>query len=433
MSTELSTSPSTQKALAKALWDVWFPGAAQKSSRVRAHETPGEPEVPQWARTLVWLAQPLLLLLAGLVRVIANRRAKTQHQAQRLPATPVVSIGNAIVGGTGKTPAVLMLIELLREAGFSPGVVSRGYGREQTTDALVLRPDQLDGIDARASGDEPWLMAWRAGVPVAVATDRWAAAQALITADSSVNVIILDDGLSQNRLAVDHHVLVVDHRGHGNQRCLPAGPLRMSWPGRPPEGLEVDVVLLRDPSLAVGTLFSRATVQPAILTPQTHLTGWFNLTADQDTTPATGPVTHPTANTTSAGSAPSVLASAPALSHARLVLTTIANPKSFHDSLRQQGLDWQWHLSLPDHSPRPWLALQQALTGPAQTADQLLMTEKDAVKFLSTPGQLEALRHSFKHGVWVLRQTLQLDPADSARLMDRLTTLKGVSIGSQTA
>jgi tetraacyldisaccharide 4'-kinase len=396
-----------RSALARALWDVWFPHAAQQP--------------PRWARALVWLAHPVLLVLSALVRVVADRRALAQPLAQRLPLAPVVSVGNAIVGGTGKTPAVLLLIDLLRQAGLHPGVVSRGYGRQKPARVLVLKPEQLHGVDARVCGDEPWLIAWRSGAPVAVAIDRFVAAQALLAADPKVNVIVLDDGLSQNRLAVDHHLLVVDHRGHGNQRCLPAGPLRMDWPGRPPTGLQIDAVLLRDPSLAIGDLFSRASVQPAILTPQTELSGWFNLSAASTTdAKATDP-------------AQPALLSAPTLSHARLVLTTIANPQAFHHSLRQQGLDWQWQLSLADHSPRPWQALTEALTGRAKTANQLLMTEKDAVKFLSAPDQLDALRETFTQGVWVLRQSLRLDPAQSARLMDRLITLKGASIGSQTA
>ena len=257
---------------------------------------------------------------------------------------------------------------------------------------------------------------------MAVCQNRYQAAQALLAADPSINVILLDDGMSQTRLRVDHHLMVLDQRGHGNQRCLPAGPLRMAWPSRPPEGLEIDAVLLRDPRLAIGDFFGQAAKQPAVLRPQTLVTGWFSLTD------RSGPGTSALSAT-----ATSSLISAPPATGARLVLTTIANPSAFHGTLRQLGLNWDWQISLPDHSPTPWLALDEALTGPAHGADQLLMTEKDAVKFLSAPSQLTGLNRHFSQGVWVLRQDLQLDPAQSGLLLDQLITLKGLRRGSQTA
>ncbi|MFZ9140235.1 MAG: tetraacyldisaccharide 4'-kinase [Burkholderiaceae bacterium] len=409
MSTELSTSPGAQRALTQALWDIWFP---QKAA---AQREGGPKAAPTWARALIWCGWPLLLVSAVLVEALAKRRVRAQQLAPKLTAAPVLSVGNAIVGGSGKTPTVLMLIDLLRSVGHHPGVVSRGYGRKPREQVVVFQADKLHQLDTRAVGDEPWLIAWRSRAPVAVFHDRHQAAQALLAADPRVNVILLDDGMSQTTLKVDHHLMVVDHRGHGNQRCLPAGPLRMAWPGRPPNGLRIDVVLLRDLSLAIQDFFGQATTQPVVLRPQTSMTGWFSLTK-------------PTAQRTDGLSAPaaSALVSEPPSARARLVLTTIANPSAFHDTLQQLGLTWTWQLSLPDHSPTPWLALDRALAAQAQAADQLLMTEKDAVKFLSAPGQLEHLQQRFGQGVWVLRQDLQLDPDQAAVLIDQLTTLKGL-------
>lgn len=411
MSTELSTSPGAQRALTQALWDIWFPRADSVSGSA------GLKPAPFWARVVVRCGWPLLLLLGYGVQAIAKRRVTAQRLAPHLSKARVLSIGNAIVGGSGKTPTVLMLIDLLRSAGYCPGVVSRGYGRKPHEPVVVLQPDRLNQLDAQLVGDEPWLIAWRSQALVAVSQDRYQAAQALLATDPRIDVILLDDGMSQTRLRVDHHLMVLDQRGHGNQRCLPAGPLRMGWPGRPPTGLHIDAVLLRDPRLTADNFFHQVAEQPAVLRPQTQITGWFSLTESMDGLSAPASLT---------------MASAPPEAQARLVLTTIANPRAFHETLRHLGLSWEWQISLPDHSPSPWLAVDEALAGPAGSADQLLMTEKDAVKFLSARSQLERLQQRFSQGIWVLRQDLRLDPDQSAVLLSRLSTLKGPCCGPQT-
>jgi tetraacyldisaccharide 4'-kinase len=415
MSTELSTSPRAQRALTQALWDIWFPQTTPTPGTVQAKPA------ALWARMVVWLGWPLLLLLGQLVQAMAKRRVKAQRLAPHLSAARVVSVGNAIVGGSGKTPTVLMLIDLLRSAGYCPGVVSRGYGRKPHEPVVVLQRDRLAQLDARAVGDEPWLIAWRSQAPVAVSQDRYQAAQALLATDPRIDVIVLDDGMSQTRLRVDHHLMVLDQRGHGNQRCLPAGPLRMGWPGRPPTGLQIDAVLLRDSRLSADDFFHQAADQPAVLRPKTRLTGWFSLT-EKSPQPPNG----------LRSASDSTLTPVPPAAQARLVLTTIANPQAFHETLRQLSLAWDWQISLPDHAPSPWLALDEALAGPAQAADQLLMTEKDAVKFLSVPSQVDRLHQRFRQGVWVLRQDLLLDPDQSAVLLNQLSTLKGPCCGSKT-
>ncbi|SIN90651.1 tetraacyldisaccharide 4'-kinase [Paraburkholderia phenazinium] len=134
---------------------------------------------------------------------------------------PVVVVGNVTVGGTGKTPTVIALVEALRVAGFQPGVVSRGYG------ARVNRPTPVTATSApQDAGDEPLLIARRTGAPVWVCPDRVAAAQALCTAHPEVDVIVSDDGLQHYRLARDAELVVFDHRLGGNGFLLPAGPLR---------------------------------------------------------------------------------------------------------------------------------------------------------------------------------------------------------------
>jgi len=162
--------------------------------------------------------RPLAWLYGGVSRVLARRR---QARAQRLPV-PVIVVGNIAVGGTGKTPCVLWLVDALRGLGHVPGVVSRGYGGAGPFPRLV-RP----GDDPALCGDEPVLLAQRAGVPLAVAPDRSAAGRLLLQAHPELDVLICDDGLQHYQLARNLEFCVVDgQRAHGNGWLLPAGPLR---------------------------------------------------------------------------------------------------------------------------------------------------------------------------------------------------------------
>lgn len=139
---------------------------------------------------------------------------------QQKAGVPVVVVGNVAVGGTGKTPLTIALIERLREAGWNPGVASRGYGR---TDPKTARWVDKDTTPADG-GDEPVLIALRTGAQVRVDRDRVAAARAL--AQAGCDIVVCDDGLQHYRLARDVEIDVVDLRRHGNNRLLPAGPLR---------------------------------------------------------------------------------------------------------------------------------------------------------------------------------------------------------------
>lgn len=140
-------------------------------------------------------------------------------------AAPVVVVGNRTVGGAGKTPLVIALVEALRERGWRPGVVSRGYGR------VATGPRSVDAACSAADvGDEPLLIHVATGVPVQVDSDRVAAARALM--DAGCDVLIADDGLQHLRLGRVLELEVQDGRGLGNAHVLPAGPLREPPPRR---------------------------------------------------------------------------------------------------------------------------------------------------------------------------------------------------------
>lgn len=172
--------------------------------------------------------ESLLLLPLSFLFLVVTRLRRLLYRwhwfaSVRLPV-PVVVVGNITVGGSGKTPLVLWLIDRLREAGLHPGVISRGYGGN-IRGAARVHPDS----DPSSVGDEPVLIARRGACPVWVGKRRVEAAQSLLTLHPEVDVIISDDGLQHYALARDVEIVVVDgQRGFGNGRLLPAGPLRES-------------------------------------------------------------------------------------------------------------------------------------------------------------------------------------------------------------
>lgn len=148
---------------------------------------------------------------------------------------PVIVVGNISVGGTGKTPLVIWLARYLREQGFKPGIVSRGYGGKAANWPQQVRPDS----DPVVVGDEPVLLARRTGCPLTVGPDRPAAVRALL-AHRDCDIVISDDGLQHYALGRSLEIVVLDgERGIGNGWLLPAGPLRE----RPARLAQVDLVI----------------------------------------------------------------------------------------------------------------------------------------------------------------------------------------------
>ena len=137
---------------------------------------------------------------------------------------PVVIIGNITVGGTGKTPLVIYVANLLIKHGIKPGIISRGYGGNCQTKVVLINPN-LDLPAVNLVGDEVYLLAKNLAVPIVVAKDR--AAAAVILSQQNIDVILSDDGLQHYALKRDLEILVLDgERMLGNNSLLPAGPLR---------------------------------------------------------------------------------------------------------------------------------------------------------------------------------------------------------------
>jgi tetraacyldisaccharide 4'-kinase len=168
---------------------------------------------------LTSLLLPLSWLFCGVVALRRYAYRKGLLPSYRLPV-PVIVVGNITAGGSGKTPLVLWVAEFLREAGYRPGIISRGYGGNSSGAPRAVNA----GSDPMEVGDEAVLLARRCACPIRVAADRVAAARDL---PAECDVIISDDGLQHYRLRRDIEIAVVDtERGFGNGYSLPAGPLR---------------------------------------------------------------------------------------------------------------------------------------------------------------------------------------------------------------
>lgn len=167
------------------------------------------------------LMLPLAYVFSDIVRLRRFFYVKGLKKSHKLPV-PVIVVGNITVGGTGKTPLVIWLADLLKNAGYQPGVISRGYGGNSEHWPLMVSGDS----DVKQVGDEPLLIAQQTQLPVVIGPDRVASATQLL-ASYPCNVIISDDGLQHYKLARDIEIIVVDGvRRFGNGYMLPAGPLR---------------------------------------------------------------------------------------------------------------------------------------------------------------------------------------------------------------
>ena len=276
----------------------------------------------------VWWTFPLAALYRA---VIGVRRWLFRHgwlQSQQLPV-PVIVVGNIVAGGAGKTPLVIALVEALRERGWKPGVVARGYGGSATLPALLdAQPDPA------MVGDEPALIRMRTGAAVAIGANRVAAARLLLA--EGVDVIIADDGLQHYALARDLEICVVDGaRRLGNGHLLPAGPLR-----EPEARLQqVDCVVCNGGEPHAGEISMRFVLTNAI-----------SIVDPAHTSPLasfSGKRVHAVAG--------------------------IGHPARFFDALRAHGIETIEH-PFPDH--RRYVVTDLEFGGGVP----LLMTEKDAVK-----------------------------------------------------
>ncbi len=325
-----------------------------------------------WARRSAVSAVllPLALLFAGLsgLRRIAYRRGWLA--SQRMPV-PVLVIGNILVGGTGKTPLAIALIASLREHGFCPGVVSRGYGGAAHHSGAAF---EVTSEDAQRFGDEIVLIRQRTGVPAVTGARRTAAARLLLERHPEVDVIVCDDGLQHYALARDLELVVFDGRGVGNGWLLPAGPLR--------EGqarlAHADAIVMNGsasvaPSSSIPSFYFETSGESAYLLTKRDQTQSLTEFRDKRVLAAAG----------------------------------IGEPDRFFRMLRGQGLTLTT-LALPDHfdyRQNPFAS---------SDAEFILITEKDAVK----------CRGLADPRLWVVPLSVRLGPGLEIFVVEKLRASK---------
>jgi tetraacyldisaccharide 4'-kinase len=268
-----------------------------------------------------WLFLPLSAIFLLVVKYRFKRYRKRQSNDEQ---PKVIVVGNITVGGTGKTPFTLFLVEYLSQKGLKVGVISRGYGGETQHQPLLVD----ETVSASISGDEPKLIALRTGVPVAVCPNRNDSLQYL-KKHYQLDVIIADDGLQHYAMARLIELCIVDaKRAFGNRLVLPAGPLREP------------VSRLRSVDLTI-----------------------YNGGTDNNSYQLISDGIYQVQN--------NVLASD--FAHDVTLVSAIGNPSRFEQSVRDLALRVKSHKIFSDHHNFSQADFD-SLSGP------ILMTEKDAVK-----------------------------------------------------
>ncbi|BBI92400.1 tetraacyldisaccharide 4'-kinase [Serratia symbiotica] len=286
----------------------------------------------------IWSGSSLLYLillplswLYGLVSTLIRLSYRCGLRKSWRAPVPVVIVGNLTVGGNGKTPIVIWLVEQLQQRGYQVGVVSRGYGGKSAVYPLVLSQN----TSPREAGDEPVLIYQRTGAPVAIAPKRSDAIQALLQ-QHQLDVVITDDGLQHYALQRDFELVVIDGvRRFGNGWWLPAGPMRE----RAARLNSVDACVANGGVAQEGEIAMRLRAREAV-----------NMLSGER---------YPVAE----------------LTHV-VAVAGIGHPPRFFAMLEKLGTDVEQEVAFADHQ-KYQLASLSALTPVGQT---LLMTEKDAVK-----------------------------------------------------
>jgi 3-deoxy-D-manno-octulosonic-acid transferase len=178
--------------------------------------------VPRYRMSQPWL--PPVWALAQLWMAGARHSQRRGRARRRELKAPVISVGNITMGGTGKTPCVLLLAAHLKEQGRKPGILTRGYGRQSPERRLVLPPGAK--IPTERSGDEPQLFVRSGLAPVGIGKDRFESGAAL-EREFGVDVLLLDDGFQHVQLGRAVDIVMIDAlRPFGGGGVFPLGRLR---------------------------------------------------------------------------------------------------------------------------------------------------------------------------------------------------------------
>ncbi|TYC62369.1 tetraacyldisaccharide 4'-kinase [Rhodobacterales bacterium] len=319
-----------------------------------------------WWKTGLSAAALLLSPVGWIYGALTGRRMLSKPRGSS--SLPVICIGNFVVGGTGKTPFAIELAYRLREEGYRPGFLLRGYGGSEKG-PLLVDPQQHD---AGRVGDEALLLAPFG--PTLVSANRPAGAE--LAEQQPIDVLLMDDGFQNPALAKDLSLVLVDCSvGFGNGLCLPAGPLRA--PAQT-QILKTDCLVL----VGDGDAASDAV----------HLAGRKGL-----------PVLHahlrPQANEALAG-------------RKLFAFAGIGRPGKFFDSLKSLGYEVRKTREFADHHPYSEADVRALLTEAEEHGLQLVTTSKDMARLVTSDGELF---HWIASSTTVLEIRMEIDDED--RLM----------------
>lgn len=322
----------------------------------------------------MWPLSQLFGALAGLRRLSYRVGLSS---ATRLPC-PVLVVGNRIVGGAGKTPTTIAILQHLQQKGWRPGVLTRGYKADESTHPrpLLLDANSQSTLTATDAGDEPWLIWRRTQVPVMIDPLRVRGGQAMLDRHPEVNILVCDDGLQHLPLHRDIEVIVFDERGQGNGWLLPAGPLREPVNTPAPAGLCAAPIVLYNAAQPSTDLPGHCVTKGTA--PLLELNAWWH--GRRDCQP-------PQLTPDNQGPEPV------------WAIAGIAQPDRFFQQLTAQG--WRIHgHPMVDHADLSTLPWPESVT-------QVIVTEKDAVKL--SPDEIRRQRPHTT--VWVA--ALDYQPAPS--------------------
>jgi tetraacyldisaccharide 4'-kinase len=299
-----------------------------------------------WYRPSSWLSR-LLMPLAAVYGAVAGHRLQRRGLDTGIP---VFCVGNYHLGGAGKTPTVLALVQALRDLGETPIVLSRGYGGRLRGPVMV----DLDRHAASDVGDEPLMLA--RSVPVAVARERIGAVALALSQRASV--IVMDDGFQNPAIAKDASLIVIDaRRGLGNGCVFPAGPLRAPLAAQIARTDALVVVGDGTAAVAIGAaVASRGKpVLPA------------HLRADERSVTSLG-------------------------GKRVLAFAGIGDPSRFFRTLRASGIDVVRQRAFADHHPFSKGEIESLIADARRDALTLVTTEKDLARLRGREGIAEGIR-----------------------------------------
>jgi len=341
--------------------------AARRGATGRAVEevrTLHEAHLPRYRPAWPWFAMRWALSLIWILGTKSRQAAGLR--AQRKIDAPVISVGNLTMGGTGKTPCVLRLVEILKQTGWKPGILTRGYRRSSPEEHTVVAPGAA--IRADRTGDEPQILIRSGLAPVGIGIDRYRTGMHL-RHEFGADVMVLDDGFQHLKLARDVDIVLIDALDpFGGGAVFPLGRLREPLAGLARAGV---VIVTRSDVTDTAAAIERAVREwndrAPIFRARTEPVAWVEHRSGREFAPEARPFERAAA------------------------FCGLGNPQSFRRTLAGMGLDpVHWYEYSDHHRYRPHELRRISIQARDKGATALLTTEKDVVNLCESSGDLLA-------------------------------------------